>query len=262
MVVAAIILLFFALIGWLGLRFGLNAAENSLGRAKVVLLSAVCSFVVLILTLVFFDMGNVQNDMATLIPVRSLEDYALVEDDRFVMIEGRIDEDMSTKRESYVAYLRLERSLTDNSTGDAYSENPSWFDIDLTNGGAFDVGAGFTELERFLYDYSNWSREEENFYIYYFVERGDPVVVVGRPSSTSAEPSLYDTRLMYVGTAEDYIANVSPSLMRWAYFGWAMSVVGLVSLLVLVSLAYPVWAEIRKDDSFHWSQLWAEARVG
>ena len=67
MIVSVILLLFFACIAWLGLRFGLNAAENNLGRARIVVLTAVCCFVLAVLTVSFVATSSTQRQMAGLV---------------------------------------------------------------------------------------------------------------------------------------------------------------------------------------------------
>ena len=118
MIVATLMLAFLALLSWLLFRFGLKQATTTIALARIVVFAVVMSLMTIILTLVLRGLTVDQQIIASLTPIRSIEAMAAADDERIVLIEGRISEQMDTRRDSYVAYLRTERGENNRSTFD------------------------------------------------------------------------------------------------------------------------------------------------
>ncbi|MEM7533315.1 MAG: hypothetical protein AAF639_14125, partial [Chloroflexota bacterium] len=176
MIVTTLMLAFLALLSWLLLRFGLKQATTTIAQARIVVFAVVMSLMTIILTLVLRGLTVDQQIMASLTPIRSTEAMATADDQRIVLIEGRISEQMDTRRDSYVAYLRTERGDNSRSTFDY----PSRFQVDLTEYGTVEVDTYFTSQgDDIRPGYHNWPSHSEGFYTYYYLQRGTPVVVLG-----------------------------------------------------------------------------------
>ena len=260
MITITFALLFFALLAALLFRFALAQVDSTLGLARIVATAVIISIMTFIMTLAIWGLAATQNELAGLQPIRSTADFTAAADDDFILIEGRINERMPLKEESYVATIRLGRKTGGGVESNAYTQEPFSFDIDLSGEGTIAADANFTTLPRYPHNYYNWERTQDAFYIYYTVSRGTPVVMAGRPSNNGTTPAIHDTRFMYVGTAEQFAAEVAPTFQRWAYYGWGITAFGLILLLWLTTKTIPLWRKIGEDDSFTWQQLWDEAK--